>query len=858
MATKKKANVVELPPRRKIGDYAMAWARTPKAKRAAAEGFPFVLPQHPPQATPTKRLAMDAQPSTNYMSWAAGIAMSSAFNEGLTFLGYPYLAELAQRPEYRRVSETVATEMTRKWIKLVSAGDQDKTEQIEQLEDFLDKLRAKDVFRQAAEQDGFFGRGHIYLDTGDTDNPDELKMPIGDGKSTLSKAKINRKHPLRGLRTVEAVWCYPLNYNSNDPLRSDWYRPNVWFVLGKEIHSSRLMTLIGREVPDLLKPAYSFGGLSLSQMMKPYVDNWLRTRQSVSDLIHSFSVLGIKTQMDALLGPGHEEDLQRKVDFFNMARDNHGLMLLNKDTEEFWNIAVPLSTLDALQAQSQEHMAAIAGIPLVKFLGIQPMGLNASSEGEIRVWYDWIAAYQEALFSNALDRLLNFAQLSIFGVVDPDIGYQFESLWALDEAAAANVRKVEADTDIELIDAGVLDPKESRKRIANDPDTPYASLDAEMMPPPPGGMPGGPDDPEMQAAMQPPEPGGGKTLQQARREIAAPQREVARGQQGLQQQQALQRKTAANDAGFKESDHPRGQPENKGEFASSPGGGGSPHHQAKPHRQVKPGGGQFLAKTGKIFGYIDPKYGKLIEQLPAEVKEKIASPEFHHLADKALAQKPTLEAGTKPSPKRAAFEQNIIAKLESTHGYANPPPKIANTPVGYNHRADLIIGYAGAGKSGRIADPLVKQTHGILCDSDELKVGLPEFKGGDGTHAVQEEGTYMWKHMMKQVAATGANIVAPFGGSRISEVKERAQLLHNMGYVVHLHFLDMPWHQALGRTVDRYGRTGKFTDPAVLLSAANKIEPVYALAKAAGIADSFHRYTRDDSGKKPKVIHHDD
>ena len=39
---------------------------------------------------------------------------------------------------------------------------------------------------------------------------------------------------------------------------------------------------------------------------------------------------------------------------------------------------------------------------------------------------------------------------------------------------------------------------------------------------------------------------------------------------------------------------------------------------------------------------------------------------------------------------------------------------------------------------------------------------------------------------------------------------------------------------------------------------ANKIEPVYALAKAAGIADSFHRYTRDDSGKKPKVIHHDD
>ncbi|WP_198327721.1 hypothetical protein [Mesorhizobium sp. WSM1497] len=34
-----------------------------------------------------------------------------------------------------------------------------------------------------------------------------------------------------------------------------------------------------------MKPTYSFGGLSLSQMVKPYVDNWLETRQSVNDII---------------------------------------------------------------------------------------------------------------------------------------------------------------------------------------------------------------------------------------------------------------------------------------------------------------------------------------------------------------------------------------------------------------------------------------------------------------------------------------------------------------------------------------------------------------------------------------------
>ncbi|MGF6605041.1 hypothetical protein P3T23_009802, partial [Paraburkholderia sp. GAS448] len=47
----------------------------------------------------------------------------------------------------------------------------------------------------------------------------------------------------------------------------------------------------------MLKPAYAFGCLSLSQIAKPYVDNWLRTRQSVSDLLHSFSTMVLKTNL---------------------------------------------------------------------------------------------------------------------------------------------------------------------------------------------------------------------------------------------------------------------------------------------------------------------------------------------------------------------------------------------------------------------------------------------------------------------------------------------------------------------------------------------------------------------------------
>lgn len=309
----------------------------------------FTLPKHPDGVLPSGNtgLAMDSAVGA-VQSWANGFALSGYFSEGITFLGYAYLSELAQRPEYRVISETIATEMTRKWIRFTSNDGEDKADKIAELEAEFKRLNVRDIFCRAAEQDGFFGRGHIYIDTGDTDDADELQKPIGDGWDKLSVTKFSKK-PIKALRTVEAVWCYPTNYNSSDPLKDNWYRPDSWYVQAKIVHTTRLITLIGREVPDLLKPTYSFGGLSLSQMCKPYVDNWLETRQSVNDIISMFSVFLLATNLGETLQADGDQ-LFRRAELFNLVRSNRGLMMIDKDSEDFKNVAAPLSGLDVLQA----------------------------------------------------------------------------------------------------------------------------------------------------------------------------------------------------------------------------------------------------------------------------------------------------------------------------------------------------------------------------------------------------------------------------------------------------------------------------------------------------------------------------
>lgn len=436
-------------------------------------------------------LAMDSNISSA-ATWAGSYwgPYGYAFTEGLEFLGYPYLAELAQRPEYRRIVEIIAQEMTRKWIRVTSADDGDenkendkaRSDKIAKIVEEMERLNVRENFKIIAEQDGFFGRAHLYLDTGASDDSEELKLPIGDGHDKLSKSKVGKDKPLVALRPVEAVWTYPTNYNSNDPLKGDWYNPDMWFVMGKQVHVSRLLPFIGRPVPDLLKPAYSFGGLAMTQMAKPYVDNWLQTRQSVNDLISAFSVMVLSTNMSSVLqGGGMEQEMARAA-IFNNLRNNRGVFMVDKSEEEFKNVSAPIAGLHELQAQAQEHMASVCGIPLVKLLGITPSGLNASSEGEIRVFYDTIAAYQESFYRDNLNKVLGFIQLSLFGEVDDSIVFQFEPLFSLTEKELAEARKAEAETDQIYIDAGVVSPAEVRQRLASDPDSSYDGLDPDDLP----------------------------------------------------------------------------------------------------------------------------------------------------------------------------------------------------------------------------------------------------------------------------------------------------------------------------------------------------------------------------------------
>ncbi len=152
---------------------------------------------------------------------------------------------MAQRPEFRRIVETIATEMTRKWISSSTARAMRRPKTDRPSERRLGALQRPRRLPQGGRGRRFFGRGHLYIALDGDQIGDELQSPIGNGHDAASKQKV-RKGKLLRIQPVEA--CGPTRSVQHDePTVGGLVRPADLVRAGKPIHRSRLLTFVGRK-----------------------------------------------------------------------------------------------------------------------------------------------------------------------------------------------------------------------------------------------------------------------------------------------------------------------------------------------------------------------------------------------------------------------------------------------------------------------------------------------------------------------------------------------------------------------------------------------------------------------------------
>lgn len=296
---------------------------------------------------------------------------------------------------------------------------------------------------------------------------------------------------------------------------------------------------------------------------------------------------------------------------------------------------------------------------------------------------------------------------------------------------------------------------------------------------------------------------------------------------------------------WNEADHPRGQPENAGEFAKSPGGGSAPNteHNSAGGEKANGGSGEHKPSPSGEHQHqaanpqkseAAPEHGKLEtgKPLPHDVAARLAS-----AAAAAQAIPPTHTINT---PERAALRTKITDDL-----YNKDIAKRA-----HNHEATIILGLPGAGKS-TFANPLLN-AGAIEIDPDLAKEKLPEFNHGLGAMATHEESSQITRDVLKKALSNGDNIVWPRINSPEKIVND-IKSLKTAGYKVHVRFVDVDHDTAVNSVINRFLQTGRMVPPSVIDAYGDKAAQAYEIARKSGLIESAERHKRGAVGGFTKV-----
>lgn len=283
----------------------------------------------------------------------------------------------------------------------------------------------------------------------------------------------------KGMVQVDPQWCTPILDNSGmEPSRPGFYEPEFWRIGSLTVHRSHLVIYRNGELPDVLKPAYHYGGVSVPQRIVERVYAAERTANEAPELAMTkrTTVVG----MDLAEGEMAWSKVHANLAEWVATRNNYGVKLKgHDDTVEQFDTS--LADFDAVVMTSYQLVAAAANMPATKLLGTTPKGFNATGEYEEGVYHEELESIQTHDLTPALDR--HYQLLMRSWGLDAHIDYTWQALDTPTAAEYADLDLKRAQADQALQATGAIDAEDIRDRIRRDRDSPYFGIEAGVLEP---------------------------------------------------------------------------------------------------------------------------------------------------------------------------------------------------------------------------------------------------------------------------------------------------------------------------------------------------------------------------------------
>ncbi len=284
----------------------------------------------------------------------------------------------------------------------------------------------------------------------------------------------------KGIRQIDPYWTVPeLNSAAvTDPTNLHFYEPTYWRINGKPIHHSHLIIFRTGEVPDVLKPTYYYGGVSVPQKIFERVYASERTANEAPLL--AMSKRSTVVHMDVESAVANQAKFEERIATWAHYRDNHGIKVVGTE-EQIEQFDTALADFDAVIMTQYQLVAAAANVPATKLLGTSPKGFNATGEFEEASYHEELESIQSHDLTLLLDRhhllVIRSEIAPKFGIKPFETTVSWNPLDSMTTKEYAEVNKLKAEAGAVLVQSGAIDGIDERRRITQDPDSGYTGIE---------------------------------------------------------------------------------------------------------------------------------------------------------------------------------------------------------------------------------------------------------------------------------------------------------------------------------------------------------------------------------------------
>lgn len=234
------------------------------------------------------------------------------------------------------------------------------------------------------------------------------------------------------------------------------------------VHNSRVVRFTGRDLPRIERQTELYWGESeVEALYKDVVahDNVSANMAALTFQanINTMEVKGLE-QLLSMSSPEVQRRFWNTMQAISVMRSNFGIQLVEQGNQ-IKNTQYTFTGLDEVYESMCLNLCGASHYPMTKLFGRSPAGMDATGEGDLKNYYDYVDSQREAKLRPALEKLLPVLCMSAWGYVPDDLEISFPPLWTPTAKEVAEIAKSKAETITTAYQAGLLNVDTAQKEL---------------------------------------------------------------------------------------------------------------------------------------------------------------------------------------------------------------------------------------------------------------------------------------------------------------------------------------------------------------------------------------------------------